>query len=68
MSACQYPDRSFLWVILSLLPMAIAYLAILITPFTRKLSHLKVFILTELGYILSDSILKSFFNSNSPDI
>ncbi len=58
MGACPYPGKSIIWVIMSVLPFAIAFLFGLAYLFTFKFRHIKVFIIMSMGYLIADKILK----------
>lgn len=67
MGACPNPDSSILYAYLSLLPYVIPALYLLAAPLSRRLSHLKVFLLLASAYLVGDKLLKKAFQGNWGD-
>lgn len=61
MGACPNPNTSILYAYLSLLPYIIPAIYLLAAPFSRRLSHFKVFILLASAYMVGDKLLKKAF-------
>jgi hypothetical protein len=65
MGACPRPDTSILYAYISLLPYLIPLAYLAASPFTRSITHLKLFILPGLAYIVGDRMLKNIFLSTA---
>lgn len=61
MGACPNPNTSILYAYISLLPYLIPAVYLLTVPFTRRLSHAKIFILLASAYVIGDKLLKKAF-------
>lgn len=66
MGACPSPDKTIIYAYVSMLPYLIplAYLAVFL--FTRKISHVKIFLMLASAYIVGDKLLKNVFKDPRP--
>lgn len=64
MGACPHPNYSVAWAYISMIPYFVPFFILFTFIISRKINHLKGFLLIVSAYLIADKLLKYILRSN----